>query len=76
MIVSLSSPALADEKDDAEQIVGDLFAFWMENPGALPHNYQEKARLESESLPRVICDYIAGMTDHFIFEQYEKHFGV
>jgi dGTP triphosphohydrolase len=21
----------------------------------------------------VVCDYIAGMTDHFIIEQYEKH---
>jgi dGTP triphosphohydrolase len=26
-------------------------------------------------LPRVVCDYIAGMTDHFIVEQYEKHCG-
>jgi dGTP triphosphohydrolase len=26
-----------------------------------------------ESLPRVVCDYIAGMTDHFIIEQYEKY---
>jgi dGTPase len=67
------SPALADEKDDAEQIVGELFAFWMKNPGALPHNYQEKAK--EESLPRVICDYIAGMTDNFILEQYEKYCG-
>jgi dGTPase len=67
------SSALADEKDDAERVVGKLFAFWMENPGALPRNYQEKAK--EESLPRVICDYIAGMTDHFIFEQYEKHCG-
>jgi dGTPase len=65
------SPALSDEKDDAEKIVTELFAFWMENPNALPHNYQEKAK--DESLPRVICDYIAGMTDNFIFEQYEKH---
>ena len=45
----------------------------MENPSALPHYYQEKA--EEESLPRVVCDYIAGMTDHFIIEQYEKHCG-
>jgi dGTPase len=67
------SPSLASEKDDAERIVGELFAFWMQNPSALPHNYQEQA--ERESLPRVICDYIAGMTDHFIFEQYEKHCG-
>jgi dGTPase len=67
------SPSLAGEKDDAERIVGELFAFWMENPSALPHYYQEKAT--QESLPRVVCDYIAGMTDHFIIEQYEKHCG-
>jgi len=67
------SPALADEKDDAERVIGALFAFWMEHPEALPHNYQGKAKEKDESLPRVICDYIAGMTDNFIFEQYEKH---
>ncbi len=67
------SPSLAGEKDDAERIVSDLFAFWMRTPSALPHFYQEKA--EQESLPRVVCDYIAGMTDHFIIEQYERHCG-
>jgi len=67
------SPSLAGEKDDAERIVTDLFAFWMNSPSALPRYYQEKA--EQESLPRVVCDYIAGMTDHFIIEQYEKHCG-
>ncbi len=65
------SPSLAEEKEDAERIVTELFNFWMENPKSLPHNYQEKAH--EESLPRVICDYIAGMTDTFIVEQYEKH---
>jgi dGTPase len=67
------SPSLAGEKDDAERIVTELFAFWMKNSSALPLHYQEKA--EEESLPRVVCDYIAGMTDHFIVEQYEKHCG-
>jgi len=65
------SPSLADEKDEAERVVGELFAFWMEHPESLPHNYQEKAR--EDSLPRVVCDYIAGMTDNFIVEQHEKH---
>ena len=65
------SPALAGEKDDAERIVGELFAYWMDHPATLPHNYQEKAK--EDSLPRVICDYMAGMTDNFIFEQYGKH---
>ncbi|MGA8617707.1 MAG: deoxyguanosinetriphosphate triphosphohydrolase [Candidatus Sulfotelmatobacter sp.] len=67
------SPSLAEEKDDAERIVAELFAFWMKNPSALPNYYREKA--EQESLPRVVCDYIAGMTDHFIIEQHEKHCG-
>ncbi len=67
------SPSLSDEKDDAEHIVCDLFAFWMGHPETLPRNYQEKAK--EESLPRIVCDYIAGMTDNFIFEQYEKHCG-
>jgi dGTPase len=67
------SPALAEEKDEAERVVTELFSFWMNNPSALPANYFEKAK--EESLPRVICDYIAGMTDHFILEQYEKHCG-
>jgi dGTPase len=67
------SPSLAGEKDEAEQIVSELFAFWMNTPSALPHYYQEKAA--QESLPRVVCDYIAGMTDHFIIEQYEKYCG-
>src|SRR5579863_5010261 len=66
------SPALADEKDDAERVVAELFTFWMNHPEALPHNYQEKAK--ADSLPRVVCDYIAGMTDHFTFEQHQKHF--
>src|ERR1700676_5422849 len=37
------SPSLAGEKEDAEQVVGELFTFWMTHPETLPHNYQEKA---------------------------------
>ncbi|MGO8985928.1 MAG: deoxyguanosinetriphosphate triphosphohydrolase [Terriglobales bacterium] len=65
------SPALASEKEDAERITGELFAHWMEEPDDLPRNYREKAA--EEPLARVICDYIAGMTDPFIYQQYEKY---
>jgi len=67
------SPALEGEKEDAERIVGELFAHWMEEPDDLPRSYREKAA--HEPLPRVICDYIAGMTDPFIYQQYEKFCG-
>jgi len=65
------SPVLEPEKDAAERIITDLFDLWIRHPEKLPHSYQEKA--ESEPLPRVICDYIAGMTDPYISDQHEKH---
>jgi dGTPase len=67
------SAALAPEKEDAEQVIGDLFRFWMAAPEALPQHYQDKAR--QEPLARVVCDYIAGMTDNYIYEQWQKHCG-
>ena len=64
------SPDLMPEKEMAERIITELFAFWMAHPEALPENYQEK--VHQESLPRIICDYIAGMTDNYILEQHQK----
>ena len=67
------SPTLEPEKDDAERIVSELFSFWMQKPRALPPSYQQKA--EEEALPRVVCDYIAGMTDQFLLRRHHEHFG-
>jgi dGTPase len=66
-----NSVTLAPEKIDAERIISELFEFWVSKPEHLPSSYQEKAR--QDPLPRVVCDYIAGMTDNYIFEQYEKY---
>ena len=67
------SAALDPEKQDAERVIAELFEFWMTKPESLPPGYQEKAGMEP--LARVVCDYIAGMTDNFIYEQYAKYCG-
>ncbi len=67
------SSALEPEKEGAERVISQLFDFWIKHPEKLPASYQEKA--EVEPLARIICDYIAGMTDNYIFEQYEKYCG-
>ena len=54
-----------------EEMVGELFAFWMQHPEDLPQSYRSKA--ESEPLARIVCDYIAGMTDNFIIAQHERY---
>ena len=67
------SAALDPEKDDAERIITELFDLWMKHPEKLPVSYQEKS--EAEPLARIVCDYIAGMTDTYIYEQHEKYCG-
>jgi dGTPase len=69
------SAALQPEKEDAERVITQLFELWMKHPDRLPPSYQEKAKNEFEPRARVVCDYIAGMTDTYIYEQYEKYCG-
>jgi dGTPase len=67
------SPDLKADKRRAEEMVFQLFEFWMEHPDELPATYQAKA--ESEPLARTVCDYIAGMTDNFIAAQHRRYSG-
>jgi dGTPase len=63
------SEALAQERETASHKVAALFRLFMEQPEKLPRAYQEE--LEGP-LHRVVCDYIAGMTDKFLIAQYEE----
>ncbi len=54
----------------AATVIGDLFAVWMAEPWKLPPSYAEQ--VATDGAPRVIADYIAGMTDHFILEMHRS----
>ena len=56
------------EHDKAEEVVTALFDFWMEDVDELPQGYIDE--VETEGHARVVADYIAGMTDSFILQQY------
>ena len=64
------SPVLERDKRQAEQVISELFAFFMKSPRELPASYQEKTR--HEPLHRIVCDYVAGMTDSYILEQHGR----
>jgi len=66
------SDSLRGQKADGEKIVADLFEHWVQNPGDLPRSYQVQISDGVASLPRIICDYIAGMTDNYILDQHKK----
>ncbi|MEO5936449.1 MAG: dGTP triphosphohydrolase, partial [Terriglobales bacterium] len=69
------SPDLKRDKQQMESIIRDLFGFWMEHPEKLPASYRDDLRTKESSPARIVCDYIAGMTDNFILEQHRLHCG-
>ena len=68
-----SSPALEDDRRRSTAMMADLFAFFFEHPDRLPDPYRESAA--DEPRHRVVCDYIAGMTDSFFHRTYEQMLG-
>jgi dGTPase len=56
----------------AERIISDLFKAYTQEPAILPNHVQEWTK--ERGLERTICDYIAGMTDRFAVEEYQKLF--
>jgi dGTPase len=56
----------------ADRILSEMYQIYMHDPLILPEHVQQ--RLETKSKERTICDYIAGMTDRFAIEEYQKLF--
>jgi dGTPase len=58
--------------DKAGRILRDLFGSYMAEPRQLPPHFQEQ--IERSGVARVVCDYIAGMTDRFAVDEHQKLF--
>ena len=60
-------PQVLDTTGRARQVVGDLFAAYLEDARLLPPAVQERA-----PQPRAIADYLAGMTDRFALREHRR----
>ena len=58
--------------DKAQRIIDNLFKTYLKNPKILPPEVQQRAK--DEPMERAIADHIAGMTDRFALEEYNKLF--
>ncbi len=56
----------------ARRILSDLFDSYATRPEQLPPHIQQ--RIPREGVKRVVCDYLAGMTDRYAMEEYRKLF--
>jgi dGTPase len=54
----------------AEEVVAQLFAVVMADPSLMPEDHQ--AQIPSEGLARTVADYIAGMTDSYIVQLWQR----
>jgi dGTPase len=66
-------PAIVMDRERSVEALGELFEFYVAHPEAMPKSYADRAR-DGES-HRVVCDYIAGMTDHFLLRQHQELLG-
>jgi dGTPase len=56
----------------AERVLEELFNAYLTRPEVLPKSV--RARMDKEERARVVCDYIAGMTDRFALMEHQRLF--
>ncbi len=59
-------------QEKARRMIADLFRSYCDRPEQLPPHIF--LRVKQEGIKRVVCDYIAGMTDRYAMEEYRKLF--
>ena len=67
-----TNPLAKGEEGKAQDMLRMLFAYYQKNPDELPADFQ--AIRAEEGVERAVCDYIAGMTDPFAVEQFQRLF--
>lgn len=62
----------------AERVIGDLFLQFMDDPLAMPGDWQHRLPKVGDptTRARVVADYVSGMTDRMAFVEHERVFGL
>src|SRR5205814_4192986 len=63
-------PRVAEVNERACEMLKKVFESYLLDPGQLGD--AAARRIESEGLHRTVCDYIAGMTDRYLTEEYAR----
>ena len=64
------SDRLVEDRTKTTGLIASLFEFFISHPNRLPANYLEES--VGQPLHRIVCDYIAGMTDGFLLRTCEQ----
>ena len=66
------NPVCKSEERKADTLIKSLYAHFCEHESALPEEF--KLIAQREGVERAVCDYIAGMTDHYAVQTFNEIF--
>jgi dGTPase len=71
------APAVVEMRREVTGVIDDLFPLFMQRPEELPKQWRKDVAeaADETALARLVCDYIAGMTDRFAIETHERLMG-
>jgi dGTPase len=59
-----------DETEKAKQLLRMLYEHWCKHPEELPEEF--KAACRTDSVERMVCDYVSGMTERFALKMFNQ----
>ena len=67
-----TNPVAKGEESKAKDIIRRLFEYYSKHPDKLPADFLPQ--LDFDGMERIVCDYIAGMTDRYAVHKYSELF--
>lgn len=68
------NPVAKSEEIKAQRMLSQLFEYYMDHIELVPNKYRRMLEEQGEAKDRVICDYIAGMTDQYAVAKFNEYF--
>jgi dGTPase len=68
------NPVVHEPNDRAVRMMDQVFHHYLGHPEEI--GTQARKRAKKTGLHRAVCDYIAGMTDRYVIQEYQRLFGV
>ncbi|MBQ3583910.1 MAG: deoxyguanosinetriphosphate triphosphohydrolase [Lachnospiraceae bacterium] len=69
-----SNPVAKGEEKKAKRMLQSLYRYYLENQTEMPEEYIWMIKEKNQKAERVVCDYIAGMSDQYSVQKFEELF--
>lgn len=67
-----TNPVAKGQEAKAEHMIKQLYSYYLKHVSLLPTEYIHMMQERKEPIERIVCDYIAGMTDRYAVAKYKE----